>query len=112
MDTATVNREHVYSRLANDPDLREIVELFVEEMPGRVANILEQLQAADWEGLRRSAHQLKGAAGSYGFDPISPSAGKVEAAIRDGEPEARIRETVDELIDLCTRARCGVGQKQ
>lgn len=111
MDTATVNQGCVYSRLANDPDLREIVDLFVDEMPGRVANILEQLQAADWEGLRRSAHQLKGAAGSYGFDPISPSAGKVEAAIRDGEPETRIRETVDELIDLCTRARCGVGQE-
>ena len=86
--------------LASDPDLREIVDLFVEEMPGRVAGMLEQLRAADWEGLRRSAHQLRGAAGSYGFDPISPSAGKVEAAIRDGEPEQRIRETVDELVDL------------
>ena len=108
MDSATINREYVYSRLANDPDLREIVDLFVDEMPGRVANMLEQLRAADWEGLRRSAHQLRGAAGSYGFDPISPSAGKVEAAIRDGEPEQRIRETVDELVDLCTRARCGL----
>jgi HPt (histidine-containing phosphotransfer) domain-containing protein len=110
MDQATVDRGYVYSRLAGDPDLREIVDLFVEEMPGRVSSMLEQLLAADWEALRRSAHQLKGAAGSYGFDPISPSAGKVEAAIRDGEPEQRIRETVDELVDLCTRARCGLPQ--
>jgi len=108
MDLATVNRDCVYSRLASDPDLREIVDLFVEEMPGRVATMLEQLNAADWDGLRRSSHQLRGAAGSYGFDGISPSAGKVEAAIRDGEPEQRIRETVEELVELCNRTRCGL----
>jgi HPt (histidine-containing phosphotransfer) domain-containing protein len=108
MDQAIVNRECVYSRLASDPDLREIVDLFVEEMPGRVATMLEQLNSADWDGLRRSAHQLRGAAGSYGFDGISPSAGKVEAAIRDSEPEQRIRETVEELADLCNRTRCGL----
>jgi HPt (histidine-containing phosphotransfer) domain-containing protein len=108
MDQAIVNRECIYSRLAGDPDLREIVDLFVEEMPGRVAVLLDQLDAADWEGMRRTAHQLKGAAGSYGFDAISPCAGKVEAAIRDGEPEQRIRAILDELVDLCNRTRCGL----
>ena len=108
MDQATINREWVYSRLASDPDLGEIVDMFVEEMPGRVSALLEQLHTANWEGLRRIAHQLKGAAGSYGFDAISPCAGKVEAAVRDGEPEARIRATVEELVDLCNRTRCGL----
>jgi HPt (histidine-containing phosphotransfer) domain-containing protein len=108
MDLATANRDYVYSRLASDPDLREIVDLFVDEMPGRVATMLEQLNTADWDGLRRSSHQLRGAAGSYGFDAISPSAGKVEAAIRDNEPEQRIRETLDELVELCNRTRCGL----
>jgi histidine phosphotransfer protein HptB len=108
MSQAVGGGEYVYSRLASDPDLREIVDLFVEEMPGRVANLLGQLDAGDWDGLRRTAHQLKGAAGSYGFDPISPSAGRVEAAVRNAEPEDRIRETVKELVDLCNRARCGM----
>lgn len=108
MDQAVANREYVYSRLASDVDLQEIVDLFVEEMPGRVATILDELNAADWEGLQRTAHQLKGAAGSYGFDMISPYAGKVEAAIRKGEPEQQIRENVDELVDLCNRIRCGM----
>ncbi len=76
--------ECIYSRLSGDPDLRDIVEMFVEEMPGRVASLLDHLSDANWEGLRRAAHQLKGAAGSYGFEPISPSAGRVESAIRDG----------------------------
>jgi HPt (histidine-containing phosphotransfer) domain-containing protein len=108
MDRTETNCEYVYSRLADDPDLRDIVDMFVEEMPGRIATFLDQLRAGDWEALRHTAHQLKGAAGSYGFDVITPSAGKVEAAIRNSEPEKRIREAVDELVDLCQRARCGV----
>jgi histidine phosphotransfer protein HptB len=108
MDQAVIGRGYVYSRLAGDPDLREIVDLFVEEMPDRVATLLDKLQSQDWEGLRQAAHQLKGAAGSYGFDAISPCAGKVESAIRDGEPEPRIRATVEELVDLCNRTRCGL----
>jgi histidine phosphotransfer protein HptB len=109
MSQATVsNQAYVYSRLAGDPDLSEIVDLFVEEMPGRVAALLDQLQAADWHALQRTAHQLKGAAGSYGFDVISPSAGKLEAAVRGGEPEQQIRDLVEELVALCGRARRGL----
>ncbi len=106
------DHHYIYSRLAGDPDLRDIVDMFVEEMPGRISTLLEQLRAADWESLRRTAHQLKGAAGSYGFDAISPSAGKVEAAIRNSEPEPRIREAVGELIELCNRTRCGVPSQE
>jgi HPt (histidine-containing phosphotransfer) domain-containing protein len=108
MNQVSERQEYVYSRLASDPDLSDIVEMFVEEMPERVANLLSQLDSGDIEALRRTAHQLKGAAGSYGFDIISPSAAKVEAAIRDGESEQRLRETVDALVDLCKRARCGM----
>jgi histidine phosphotransfer protein HptB len=108
VDQAIGSRQYVYSRLAGDPDLSEIVDMFVEEMPGRVATLLEQLNAADWAGLRRTAHQLKGAAGSYGFDAISPCAGKVEAALRDGEPEQQIRAMVEELVELCNRTRGGL----
>ena len=107
-DEAMVHqKEYIYSHLAADPDLRDIVDMFVEEMLDRVATLLGQLHSADWQGLQRTAHQLKGAAGSYGFDAISPAAGKVESAIHDGEPEQRIRRTVEELVDLCKQARCG-----
>lgn len=97
----------LYSSLGGDPDLGEIVELFVEEMPDRVATLLDQLEAADWEGLHRAAHQLKGAAGSYGYAPISDYAAVLEKAVGEGEPEEQIREAVDALADICRRARGG-----
>lgn len=97
----------LYSPLANDPDLGEIIQMFVDEMPQRVSKIGDLAAAGDWEELRRAAHQLKGAAGSHGFGPITPSAALVEDAIRDGQPESQIRKAVDELCDLCRRIRAG-----
>jgi len=88
--------------------LAELVELFVEEMPGRVQNFTTLLERAEWEELRRAAHQLKGAAGSYGFDAISPVAAVLEDKIRAGYPEHEICQAVEELCDICQHARAGV----
>ncbi|MCX7428059.1 MAG: Hpt domain-containing protein [Planctomycetia bacterium] len=100
----------LYSPLASDPDLGEIVQMFVDEMPERVGKINGLVAACDWEGLRSAAHQLKGAAGSHGFAPVTPSAASVEDAIRDGQPETQIRKAVEELCDLCRRIRAGTGE--
>ena len=97
----------LYSTLDGDPDLREIVEMFVEEMPDRMASLLDRVHAADWEGLRRVAHQLKGAAGSYGFEPITCSAAGLEEAIRESRPEEEICRMVTDLVHLCDRAQAG-----
>jgi HPt (histidine-containing phosphotransfer) domain-containing protein len=99
--------ECIYSRLGGDPDLGDIVGMFVEELPKRVTALLDHLSKGDWEGLQRGAHQIKGAAGSYGFDSISPVAGRLELAVRNGEPEDKIRVALAELSDLCGRARYG-----
>jgi HPt (histidine-containing phosphotransfer) domain-containing protein len=109
MNHATHQETYIYSRLVDDPDLQEIVGMFVEEMPERISKLLDQLETKDWDALRRTAHQLKGAAGSYGFDIVTTYAGKVEAAVRDKEPEQQIHDTVAELVDLCQRMRSGTG---
>ncbi len=100
--------EPLYSTLAQDPDLGEIVELFVEEMPNRVSTILDRLKASDWEGLRQVVHQLRGAAGSHGFGPITDSAARGEEAVGESRPEDEIRRSVQALVELCGRARAGV----
>ncbi|MBN2477382.1 MAG: Hpt domain-containing protein [Pirellulales bacterium] len=110
MVNQATDTQPLYSSLGGDPDLGEIVDLFVEEMPDRIATLLHQAETSDWENLRRTAHQLKGAAGSYGFDPISPHAAKLEDAIRDGEPHQQIRCAVEELVEICKRARGGTAE--
>lgn len=107
MTVLALNSEPLYSNLGADPDLGEIVTMFVDEMPGRIALIEAQAAAGDWDSLRRTAHQLKGAAGSYGFDPISPAAATVEAAIKLGASPDEIRDKVEILVGMCRRAKAG-----
>ena len=52
-------RVHLFS-LAADPDLGEIVDMFVEEMPGRVASLLDRFNRRDWDGLRQSRPSTQG----------------------------------------------------
>ena len=99
--------EPLHSTLGNDPDLAEIVALFVDEMPDRVSALSAYLADGNWEDLRRAAHQLKGSAGSYGFESVSPVAARVEDAIRQGQPEEAIRTAVHALLALCNRVRAG-----
>ena len=103
----TTTESAVYSTLGSDPDLGELVEMFVEEMPDRIAVFEAALAGGDLESLRRSAHQLKGAGGSYGFDQLTPLAEAAEFAARDGEPEEVIQRTVLELLNVCRRLRAG-----
>ncbi len=95
-----------YSRLDDDPDITDILEIFVDEMPSRMAAMFAQYDEGNWEALRRLAHQLKGAAGSYGFDSISPCAQRLERAILDGEPPRSIHDALIELQEICGRIRC------
>ena len=98
----------VYSTLGSDPDLGELVDMFVEEMPQRVQKLVDLCEDANWDDLRRTAHQLKGAAGSYGFLEISPLAAVLEDKIRDGQGEEEILQAVETLRAMCLAARAGV----
>jgi histidine phosphotransfer protein HptB len=98
------------SEFASDPDMAELVDLFVTELPTRVA----ALDAA-WSGKRipdltRLAHQLKGAGAGYGFPTIGTAAGALESRLKQldatGTQSSIERLAVEyrELLDLCARA--------
>jgi HPt (histidine-containing phosphotransfer) domain-containing protein len=99
--------ENLYSELSRDPELAELVDAFVAEIPNRVAQITEQAEAHDWEKLGRTAHQLKGAAGSYGFHAVTRPAFRLEQAAAKRANEGQILAAVTELVELCRRIRGG-----
>ncbi len=95
------------SEFATDPDMIELVQEFVQELPSRADSLESLLAASSYSDLRRLAHQMKGAAGGYGFSPISESAAKVETLLKSDVDPAQLqnlRSQVDELVDLCRRA--------
>ncbi len=110
MSTST-SEAALYSSLGDDPDLAEIVEMFVDEMSERIEKFEQLLEATDWESLRRAGHQLKGAAGSYGFDQLTSYAARVEAASQEGQDDLEeIKAAVEELVEMCRRVRPGAAE--
>ena len=98
----------VYSELGGDPDLGELVEMFVDEMPDRISTLTEHAEDKNWEALRRVAHQLKGSGGSYGFGVISNHAARLESSCQMDDPmEEQIISLLDDLVGLCSRIRAG-----
>jgi len=97
----------IYSEFRDEADMLELIELFVEDMEGRVESLRTALDDADWRKLTTLAHQLKGASGGYGFAPVGEAAGKLEETLREGELDDidRLRAQTDEVIELCNRVR-------
>lgn len=105
--TTAVGQRPIYSDFASDPVLSELVEMYVAEMPDRIAALEQAFAGGDREVMRRAAHQMKGAAGSYGFDCLTQSAAALESAVRGDLPEAEIQRSLDDLVQLCRRIRAG-----
>ena len=103
MSRTRVLRPAIYSSMASDPMLADLVAEFVAEMPNRVARLKRQYSAQDRVGLRSTAHQLKGAAGSYGFDEITPLALHLEMQLDQGAETKDISRALQELVAHCQR---------
>ena len=99
----------VYSHLTADPDIGELVEVFVKGMVDRIDALDAQAKSRNWNQLAESAHQIKGAAGYYGFDDITLYAARLEVAAQEAEEE-QILLALDELLSLCRRVRSGKPQ--
>ena len=97
--------EFLYSDFGDDPDLSELVALFVDEMPERISQLKASLEDKDWTALGSQAHQIKGAAGSYGFDAITPFAADLEKCCRLETVEDQILAACEQLMQLLGRVK-------
>jgi len=97
-----------YSKMAAEPELAELVELFVRELPLRIREIKHAAAVGNCELVARLAHQLKGAGGSHGFPQIGPAAFKLEQVGRQRMPLPQILAAIEDLSAVCDRARPGV----
>jgi HPt (histidine-containing phosphotransfer) domain-containing protein len=97
----------IVSEFANDPDLADIIGDFVDGLTEQTDQMETTLQASQFEDLRRMAHQLKGAGGSYGYPSITEAARKLEDAAREADPET-CRWALNEVSQLCKEAQAGL----
>lgn len=102
----------IFSSYADDPEMKELIGLFLEELPRRIGAMQQAWFAADPTSLRRLAHQLKGSAAGFGFESIGIAAGEVEAPLRDHPVNAAELTSIErqfrDLVALCSRAVAGL----
>ena len=100
-------RPTLRSQFATDPEMVELVQMFVTELPGRINALNSAWSEQRVSDLTRLAHQLKGASTGYGFPTIGQAAATLESRLRSmpGTPslEALAKE-FRSLVDLCSRA--------
>ena len=100
--------EPLLSDFADDADMMEIIEPFVSGLDERAATMQKALASSDYEALSCVAHQLKGAAGGYGYPSISDAAKVVELGAKSREPASSLETPVARVVSLCAGARVGL----
>ncbi|MCP4446067.1 MAG: response regulator [Myxococcales bacterium] len=103
LDTPHARRTGLVSTFADDPDMFELVNEFVASLPERIERMYAACERGDVEELRRLAHHIKGAAGGYGFQPITDAASKLEEAV-DTSDLAKVTRALERLTALCNVA--------
>lgn len=94
------------SEFADDPDMTELIEQFVGSLGHKQQALRAALARTDYATLKTLAHQLKGAAGGYGFTPITAAAAVLEEALlQQPQPQLdEVRNRMAALLGLCQRA--------
>src|SRR5262245_20796355 len=94
-----------YSALSGDPEMTELLAQFVSELPLRLAEIRQAAQGHNLPEVRRLAHQLRGAGGSYGFPLLTTAAARVEDIAREQTSIKELRGALDQLTAIVERLR-------
>jgi HPt (histidine-containing phosphotransfer) domain-containing protein len=96
---------------AGQPDIvAEVVAIFLQDAPGRVATIRAGVARGDLEGASRAAHTLKGSAGHLGARTLSTLCARFEEKVREGSP-FDASSAADAIAEELARVREALGEE-
>lgn len=99
----SVDVSPVRSEMADDPDFAELLEMFVEGIVEKKENLLSASRAGDFETIRKTAHQLKGSGGGYGFPGITEHALALEMSVKESLGPDVVVERMQTLLAYLDR---------
>ncbi|MGD8564012.1 MAG: Hpt domain-containing protein [Desulfarculaceae bacterium] len=83
--SAHVDFETLLAKFGGDGDMvRQLIKIFLEDMPGAVALIEQRLAAGDAGALQEAAHSFKGAVGNFEARPAWDLARELETLASEG----------------------------
>lgn len=106
VDAGDAPGEPIVSSLAGNASMTDLLNEFVDGMEEYVARLRQAKTSKDLDQLVKLCQQLKGAGGSYGYDPITQAAElAVEQLHAEQQDAEKINEAVGELIQVLRRVR-------
>ena len=118
----------VIDRFGGDAEMaQELAEVFLDDYPGRLAEVRDAVESGEADALRRAAHTLKGSVGTFSQDGAYEAALRLETMGREGDlgdaqaaldvlegELGRFRPVLKQLADSTAagpaRSSCGVGR--
>ncbi|MCD4728391.1 MAG: PAS domain S-box protein [Pirellulales bacterium] len=94
------------SLYADDPDVAGILDGFVEGLDDQLTEMRRAFSDERYDDLKRYAHRLKGAGGSYGYPTLTDAGKKLENAVSAHDREAADR-AFEEVAGLCRAIKEG-----
>jgi PAS domain S-box-containing protein len=104
-----------YSRLSTAVDLSESIQLdlaalkeitaeYLPHLEEQVGELRELWESRDYEEVAKTAHAIKGSAGTFGLDQFTEPAAKLQQLAQDRASDSEIDATIAVLLDLIETA--------
>lgn len=68
------------SKLEWEKELKALTASFVSRLKKRIQNLEKEVNEKNWAEVSKQAHQIAGAAASYGFDSVADEARAIETS--------------------------------
>lgn len=94
----------IHSVLAEDPDMKPLIEEYVGTLGKSAQEIEAACRAGDFANLARLCRELKGTGAGYGFDAITRYAMTAAQSAQDAADVRAIKRSVDDLVAILHRA--------
>jgi PAS domain S-box-containing protein len=105
-EAPAAEEDAIVSRFADDADIAPLIDIFVGHLSPQVDAMQHALTDGRCEDVQRTAHQLKGCGGSYGYSSLTDAARTLEDAAKARDIPAAQR-ALDKVAALCAAIRKG-----
>ena len=105
-DSSGLDLKNLYELTGGDEDLlKEIMELFLDQTPGLMSNIISHFSRNEYDQVKEFSHTLKPTFTYVGMEKATELAEKIELLAGENKPDSKQLEMlIHELNEICSQA--------